>query len=82
MVLEAIKHERPDLRLHGFGIKTTALRRQLVRDLLFSADSMAWSYAARREGRDRNSPDEAAKFHHKIAKMPTQRYLRLFTTAR
>jgi hypothetical protein len=48
-VLKAIKEERPDLRLHGFGIKTTALSWQEVRDNLESADSMAWSFAARME---------------------------------
>lgn len=40
-VLLAIKQERPDLRLHGFGVKLTALGSQLVRTLLFSADSTA-----------------------------------------
>jgi len=48
-VLKAIKAERPDLRLHGFGIKTTALSWEEVRDNLESADSMAWSFAARME---------------------------------
>ena len=48
-VLKAIKAERPDLRLHGFGIKTTSLLWADVRDNLYSADSMAWSYAARME---------------------------------
>lgn len=42
---------RPDLLLHGFGLKTTALACGAVRDLLHTADSMAWSFAARREGR-------------------------------
>ncbi|MEQ4723146.1 hypothetical protein [Nonomuraea sp. B19D2] len=35
------------LRLHGFGVKTGGLDRYGYR--LSSADSMAWSYAARRE---------------------------------
>ena len=48
-VLKAIKNERPDLKLHGFCIKTTALRWEEVRDNLESADSMAWSFAARME---------------------------------
>jgi hypothetical protein len=65
-VLSAIKAERPDLRLHGFGVKSTALAHKGVRDLLFSADSMAWSFAARWEGRDANSPDEAAEFDVRI----------------
>jgi hypothetical protein len=34
------------LRLHGFGLKLTGLRR--VADVMTSADSMAWSFAARR----------------------------------
>jgi hypothetical protein len=49
MVLKTIKKERPDLRLHGFGVKTTALAWEYVRDNLESADSMAWSFAARYE---------------------------------
>lgn len=56
----------------GFGIKITALGLQLVRDLLFSADSMAWSFAARREGRDRNSPAEARRYAQRVHDMPTQ----------
>lgn len=58
-VLDAIKTERPDLRLHGFGLKATALAWEPVRQLLESADSMAWSYAARREHRDQNDWREA-----------------------
>lgn len=65
-VLSAIKAERPDLRLHGFGVKTTSLQHAAVRELLYSADSMAWSFAARWEGRDANSPLEAAAFDAKI----------------
>lgn len=53
-VLLAIKRERPDLRLHGFGVKKTALASAIVWDLLETADSMAWSYSARRNGRNRN----------------------------
>lgn len=71
-VLLAIKAQRRDLRLHGFGVKVTALGRQLVRDLLFSADSMAWSFAARYEGRDANNPVEAAAYARRVATMPTQ----------
>lgn len=46
-VLWSIKQERPDLRLHGFGLKQTALGSSLVVRMLHSADSMAWSFAAR-----------------------------------
>lgn len=61
-VLLTIHNRRPDLRLHGFGLKLTSLRSGLVRELLWSSDSMAWSWAARRQGRDANSWIEAAAF--------------------
>jgi len=61
-VLSAITDCRPDLRLHGFGIKTTALRRARIRKMLYSADSMSWSYAARRKNGDSNSPKAARQF--------------------
>ncbi|WUA12563.1 hypothetical protein OG225_42405 (plasmid) [Nocardia sp. NBC_01377] len=35
----------PGIRLHGFGVKASGLQR--FGDLLASADSMAWSFAAR-----------------------------------
>jgi len=65
-VLIAIHDARPDLKLHGFGVKLTALQSSIVRACLHSADSMAWSYAARRDGRDANSWHEAAAFVTKI----------------
>jgi hypothetical protein len=68
-VLLAIKRVRPDLRLHGFGIKTTALRSALVRALLWTADSMAWSFAARKAGRNGNSIEEALMFADRINSM-------------
>lgn len=61
-ILSAIKNKRPDLRLHGFGIKRTALQSGVVRGCLESADSMAWSFAARWEGRNRNGWREAKAF--------------------
>ena len=76
-VLLAIKTERPDLRLHGFGVKITSLGSQLVRDLLFSADSMAWSFAARYEGRNANDPAEAIRYANRVRTMPVQGYLPL-----
>lgn len=48
------------LRLHGFGIKGDTFH--ACAEVLASADSMAWSYAARREGRNGNSPDEAMRW--------------------
>jgi len=65
-VLGAIKQSRPDLRLHGFGLKTTSLSDESIRSLLYTADSMAWSFAARREGRNANDWREAAAFIQRI----------------
>lgn len=65
-VLRAILAVRPDLRLHGFGLKITALRDPEIRALLWTADSMAWSFAARREGRNANDWREAIDFQMKI----------------
>ena len=66
-VLDAIKAERPDLRLHGFGVKKTSLEVTLIRDMLYTADSMAWSFAARKEGRNANDWREAKAFVQDIA---------------
>lgn len=71
-VLLAIKDLRPDLRLHGFGLKTTALAHPLVRSLLETADSMAWSYHARINGRNGNDYREAKRWVAAIASRPVQ----------
>ena len=70
-VLDAVLAERPDLRLHGFGIKLTALRDARVRARLFSADSMAWSYAGRRQGRGGNNWREAVAYAARIRELMT-----------
>ena len=54
-VLTAILTVRPDLRLHGFGVKTTALSHADISERLHSADSMAWSYDGRRMNPPRNN---------------------------
>lgn len=65
-VLEPIVRLRPDLRLHGFGVKQTALFNAAVREYFDTTDSMAWSYAARMRGGDGNSPVEAQAFVDRI----------------
>lgn len=75
-VLLAIHSERPDLQLHGFGLKATALRSALVFDLLHTADSMAWSYQARMEGRNANDWREAKRWMRGIEN--SSRQLALF----
>ena len=74
-VLEAIYAERPDLRLHGFGVKITALRNERVRELFHTVDSMAWSFAARYEGRDGNDVVEAVRYAAKVDRQAVQRVL-------
>jgi hypothetical protein len=71
-ILEAIHAIRPDLRLHGFGVKITALRNQRVRELFHTSDSMAWSFAARYEGRDGNDINEAIRYTQRIEQQPVQ----------
>ena len=70
-VLNSILEVRPDLRLHGFGIKKTCLQDSLIRDRLFSADSMAWDFACRYEKR-KATPYEANIYKNRIEKMPVQ----------
>lgn len=83
-VLHAIKSVRPDLLLHGFGVKTTALADVEVRDALHTADSMAWSYAARIMGRNGNDVREALAFVSKIKNQPRRAkqmsLFRMYTT--
>lgn len=71
-ILSELRAVRPDLRLHGFGLKKTALRSHLVRACLHSADSMAWSYRARKQGRDANDWREARRYIREIESMPLQ----------
>jgi hypothetical protein len=65
-VLLAIKSERADLRLHGFGLKIQALESPTVRGLLHSSDSMAWSFADRYEGGNGHDPREALRYVAKV----------------
>jgi hypothetical protein len=65
-VLLTIKTRRPDLRLHGFGLKILALKRATVRALLHSSDSMAWSYAGRKEDRSEHDPRRALAYAAKV----------------
>lgn len=76
-ILLAITRVRSDLRLHAFGLKLTALSRGLVRKLLTSADSMAWSREARFRGRSPNDPAEAHRFVDRIETQEVQQALNL-----
>lgn len=74
-VLLAIHNERPDLLLHGFGLKSTALKSGIVDKLLYTADSMAWSFAARMNGGGGNDWREAKRWTDRIVDRPIQRPL-------
>lgn len=79
-VLMAIKTVRPDLRLHGFGLKRTALKSSIVWDLLHSADSLAPSYHARKnpqKGKSSNDPSAALEYALAL-KAPSQ--MSIFST--
>ena len=65
---EQIRQRHPNIS----GIKTTALFEASVRDRLYSADSMAWSYHARQHGRSSSDWREAAAFVQRIETMPVQ----------
>lgn len=65
-ILEEVKSKRPDLRLHCFGFKKTELLNQRIRKLVYSADSMAWSFIARMNGRSPHDPNEAKAFEQEI----------------
>lgn len=67
-VLCAIKMYRPDLDLHLFGVKTTALANGSIRALAATADSMSWSFAVRKQGRSANDWREAYAFKQAVGK--------------
>ena len=71
-IVKSIQLMRPDLRLHGFGIKATALRQPVVLEGFYSVDSMAWSFAARYKGRNPNDWREAVSFSESIERQPQQ----------
>lgn len=69
-VLIAIKGARPDLLLHGFGLKKTALSSDFITSQLHTADSMAWSFHARKNGRNGNCWREAMRWTADIVSRP------------
>ena len=61
-IVTAIRRELPGwVRLHGFGLKYTALKERAIWDALYSVDSGAWDYEARwRKHRGELSVPEAS----------------------
>jgi hypothetical protein len=70
-VVSAIKAVRPDLRLHGFGIKKTALAVPYIRENFYSADSQAASFTARMAGEDANDPTMARRYADELSNFCT-----------
>lgn len=68
-VLRGILDVRPDLRLHGFGVKLTSLRYPGVAAMLATADSIAWSLNAGKHGRSSGDWREAAAYAQKVAEI-------------
>ena len=56
----------PDLRLHMFGVKLTALKSAIIRENIWSADSMVWSFAAKWQGRKPNDWRKAQAFVERV----------------
>lgn len=75
-ILQAVHRVRPDLRLHGFGLKITSLAHASVRDHLWSADSMAWSWDASMDLSGRgNDPAMAQRFADRVSRQHVQQDL-------
>lgn len=77
-VLQAINQNRPDLRLHGFGLKKTAVAVPEIANLLHSHDSQAsglWSQPGNRKTRkyqNANCPEHALRYREEIISKPRQ----------
>lgn len=44
-IIRTIRKEAPNIKLHGFGVKTSLLKHPITYDCLDSVDSMAWCFA-------------------------------------
>ncbi len=70
-ILGAIKAVRPDLRLHGFGLKKTTLSSPRIRELLYSCDSYAWSLARQYADTDISEADAMKQYVDNLYTQPT-----------
>ena len=68
-ILLAIKKTRPDLKLHGFGVKLKQVRHGLISSLLYSADSACGSYSTCGLPSHRRA-DLAIKYQTKVLRTP------------
>lgn len=80
-ILLGVKMKRPDLCLHGFGVKRRMFSSDIVRSLLYSADSLAPSYRARKAelhqepdaiSNGKNNPLVAIRYGESLETAPNQ----------
>jgi hypothetical protein len=68
-ILEAIHRKRPDLKLHGFGVKKYCLSNNDIKNLLWSSDSQAHSFGKEDNSRwsnSRHDPNNALAYYHSL----------------
>ncbi len=67
-ILVAIKSARPDLRLHGFGLKLNSLYRGSIRNNLYSADSQTHNFTRGKSKKfaPANNPYAALKYREDV----------------
>ena len=75
-ILIAIHQRRPDLKLHGFGIKKKALQSGIIHTLLHSADSQAHGFKQAGETGQKfkgtNHPERAINYLQQLQTQPLQ----------
>ncbi|MBW4591140.1 hypothetical protein G7B40_042195 [Aetokthonos hydrillicola Thurmond2011] len=65
-ILKKLNQARPDLKLHGFGLKLQAIQNPEVRSLLFSSDSFAWSFDSFHKNKNNDCPKLAENYSHQV----------------
>lgn len=68
-ILLSLKKERPDINLHGFGVKKYCLQDEEIKNALFSADSSAHSFGKGKYSKMsdlRNDPQNALNYYKSI----------------
>lgn len=68
-ILESIHSKRPDLKLHGFGVKKYCLNNENIKNLLWSSDSQAHSFSKDGDSRwsnSRHDPKNALAYYHSL----------------
>lgn len=80
-ILLAIKKEAPDLKLHGFGIKSRNLNEALIWHLLYSCDSQSHGLSRRSKTskyQGSNDPTQALAYYKKVKDLNPSLQLNLF----